>query len=1033
MILLALLSGSAIARDVDPGQGAVSVQNDEAGSVLLVDGEPFLVRGMNWDHSPVGTNYRYSLWVQDDAVIERVLGREMPLLRAMGVNAIRQYDDIPPRWVAWIYERYGIRTMVNPLFGRYGLQIDGRWVPNVDYSNPAHRAAIREATLAAVERFKGTPGVLLYVLGNENNYGLSWSSFEIEQLPVGERDTARARYLYSLFGEVVDAIHAADPTHPVAIANGDVQYIDLIASEVPHLDIFGTNVYRGASARDLYAVVRQKLGIPVLYTEFGADAFDAHANREDALTQARYVLREWTDLYQHVRGQPADSFGVAGNAIGGFVFQWSDGWWKYKQDERLDVHDTNASWSNGGYTEDWAEGRNNMNEEWFGICAKGPAEADGTYSIVPRPAYYALQSAWSLDPYAAGLNPAAIADRFAAVDPAVYLPTYETAAAAGAATLLSKAYVRDLRLDTWTFLTKDSRTGEPASFDHTESATFDLGVRPAPGVEGHVAVNVLGNVASNPIDAIRYESRGRGLVQAGPDGLDLSALDRVRLYQAGLSWDNPYFHLDLYHRTGHFHWGYEGDSFGFYRDAYYGDAIDIYDADAPTGVEIHGKQALEGAAIAFGPQVYWGANPTVIAKYRRATGPLTWTAIHQEDVAAQAQVTSSRAIPQPVGRKSALSLETAAGGVKLQVAGILAGTEHLGDAYTETVTAAETGKSYSDSGYHVLKDTIRMSDTLGAKAKVSFETGRVHAYALGTYRGLVAGGGPDPTTTFTGWSLKDGGSGNVIAGLAGVALDVGHLQIAPNALVQQPLVGPLPSVAAQWDGATGWYNPALTPRNIVDDPFVVDSNRKTVGGELLLVWDPTPATWFWAWDAAVQEDAPLAGSLDIVYRHQPTSRDATIGFTEDGTLFTFAAAPAAANVWDATLKLTGRPARDLRLLATLYAGQGQSTGQDDRLVFRYGAEVTVWWKQTALQLVGRVNDWGPYDYYRTFNLTYPLQTAADLSTGLNGLRLPLAGTRLGVRGTYRTLDAYSPAADTPLGGDPNGSEFELSTYLRVGL
>ena len=102
-------------------------------------------------------------------------------------------------------------------------------------------------------------------------------------------------------------------------------------------------------------------------------------------------------------------------------------------------------------------------------------------------------------------------------------------------------------------------------------------------------------------------------------------------------------------------------------------------------------------------------------------------------------------------------------------------------------------------------------------------------------------------------------------------------------------------------------------------------------------------------------------------------------------------------------------------------------------MFRYGADATVWWKQTALQLIGRVNDWGPYDYYRTFNLTYPLQTAADLSTGLNGLRLPLAGTRLGVRGTYRTLDAYSPAADTPLGGDPNGSEFELSTYLRVGL
>jgi hypothetical protein len=45
----------------------------------------------------------------------------------MGVNTIRQYTGVPAKWIKYIFENYGIYTMLNHSFGRYGLSIKGRW------------------------------------------------------------------------------------------------------------------------------------------------------------------------------------------------------------------------------------------------------------------------------------------------------------------------------------------------------------------------------------------------------------------------------------------------------------------------------------------------------------------------------------------------------------------------------------------------------------------------------------------------------------------------------------------------------------------------------------------------------------------------------------------------------------------------------------------------------------------------------------------------------------------------------------------
>lgn len=376
----------------------VQVYEDELGMKLIVKGENFIINGMNWDYFPIGTNYAFSIWQKPDAFIKTALHNEMTLLKEMGVNTIRVYTGIQPKWITYIYEKYGIYTMLNHSFGRYGYSHNGKWIPATDYDNKnAQEALLSEIEIMAKE-YKNTPGLLLYLLGNENNYGLFWSGAETEDFPDDENEKekigeTRGRALYKLMNKAAIKIKSLDKNHPVAICNGDVLYIDIVAEECKDVDIYGTNMYRGKSFDVAFETVKNKLNKPILFTEFGADAYNAIENKEDQKMQAFYMVENWKEIYQNAYGLKK-----AQNSIGGFTFQFSDGWWKYKQDYNLNIQDTVSTWANGGYALDFVKGKDNMNEEWFGICAKGKTDQKGFYQLKPRAAYYALQEVHKLNP-----------------------------------------------------------------------------------------------------------------------------------------------------------------------------------------------------------------------------------------------------------------------------------------------------------------------------------------------------------------------------------------------------------------------------------------------------------------------------------------------------------------------------------------------------------------------------------------------------------------------------------------------------------
>lgn len=1015
----------------------VKVVQDNSGMKLIVNGEDFIVNGVNWDYVPIGSTITDpGIWSRPDDIIMSALDAEMALLKNMGVNAIRTYD-LAPKWITYIYENYGIYTMLNITFGAYGLTINGAWTPQTDYADPATRQVLMDEARKMAETYKDTPGLLLYMIGNENNYHLSWTGAETEAIPIEGIDSNKiksARALYKAFNDATLEVKKIDTSHPVAICNGDLLYLDLVKEECTDIDIYGTNMYRGISFGDAFQRVKDELNLPVLFAEFGADAFNAKDNQEDQYTQAYYDVGNWRDIYENTAGH-----GKAGNSIGGFTFQFSDGWWKYKQTEDFDVHNTVATWPNGGYSKDQAQpGDNNMNEEWFGICAKGPTDFRGLYTLYPRAAYYALKEVHNINPYAVSTE--FMTDYFDNIQlmEAVLKARGSTPAGAG-----DKLGISELRAEISTFVTGGSLITTPESpdpnnpvfpnkqgFDNMESYFIGFEANPSSNVSANVSLNVLGNVAQNPINEIFYENRGRPQTFLTTNGNVITPADRVSVYQAEYSWNHQLFNLKGFYRTGHYHWGYEGDFFGLYPEANYGPNIDIYNGLAPNGIEIEGKKMLKGFKLAYGRELWWGANPAFLLKYSRTVAGVDLTAILHEDIDDPGAAVSSIAVPQPRTRRFTLQAKKEIGKLTVEAGGIWGG-QPLVDREFQIVEENE-------GQYQVFVDRVQNKDTWGGKVKLTYTRGNINWYAQSSAMGLVANGGYDQTQTFTGWRLKDSGSGNQNNFLTGLTYQVGKIQVAPNFLWQKPLVDPMPGDV----GGPGRL------RNILDDPFVVRSNRETIGGELLLTFDPTPATWMYSWDNDRVEDSKIAASAGVVYRHLPTSQDAAVIFPGTGRVPSAAdGAPPALDLWEVNTRIVSKINPELGVIANLYGGNGQANGPDARTIERFGGDLRVIYKTVKLSSHLKFNDWGPFDYHRDFNLTYPIQIMADISTTVGKQEwFILPSTTLGARFIWRSLDENSPryapnvvanefdtAPRVSPVGFPDGNEWELRTYISVNI
>jgi len=278
--------------------------------------EPFDIRGISWSPAERGDGFPTA------GAYLRAADRDLPLMRAANINTVKTYLPTDRVVLDKLLE-HGMVAIVTVLARM-----------NDDYAS-------------AVESLRDHPAVLMWLVGNAWNYNRSY-------------DTCSLEACYTRVNEVARKIKALDDKHPVATSfaptgelptESDLRRIDAV-------DLWGLNVYSQPGFFNRFTnwrLLGQQTGIrkPFFVSEYGSDAYDNRAGREDQAAQAAALRRQT----QEIRAQ-SSARNPALPCLGGTPFEWNDEWWK---------RGNPAAHDNAGFANQGVAGDQFANEEWWGI------------------------------------------------------------------------------------------------------------------------------------------------------------------------------------------------------------------------------------------------------------------------------------------------------------------------------------------------------------------------------------------------------------------------------------------------------------------------------------------------------------------------------------------------------------------------------------------------------------------------------------------------------------------------------------------
>ena len=1013
-----------------------TVQNQDGGWELLVDGKQFFVKGVNWAINPPGTSFTFNLWNESDATIRKVLDTEGALMKEAGINAIKLGPEIPRKWIEYLYNRHGIYTIIHDTFSRWGASANGRWYSPTNYYVEEIRENLRNSSRDIVRKYMDASGVLMFMFGDGNGDGLYWSGEEtpdiLAKYGVDPR-FRKARALFSLLEEVFQSAKELDPYHPVGFVTNDLGWVDLIAEECPSMDFLGVNINRGMQAGpDFWRDARQKINKPVVFASIGCDAWNAKSASEDQYHQAQWITSQWKDIYQNAYGN-----GRA-NALGGCVNEWTDNWYKSDYEsavgDQLSVHNTNPTLTDEGYWYDFTWGQPNMTPEWNGITSQGTRAYHLMFTEkVPRAAYYALQHIWSVDPWKVPENSGDASGEPVSGDENIQAVRINALDAHFSSLDLNFALSRgaDARewFPNWKISNQVTVTGMQSGNDiqktiqqegesifsafkdnqwgaSLKTTFWGIAEQKVPSghkLEGAVTLWMRHDaVIGKPITSIIYRTQEMGLAERPID-----------IYQAWFSWQGAGAEINARYHYGKGGWMGEGDYFNFNTECYDLFNNDIWDIKAPMSVEGRynfGLKGRQGLAVIAGPRIYSGAKPMIIGKWYQEFAPkdhtFAFSALAGQEFSSLNDELGEYGEPglyeEPNTLASLWFSWTPWLGFgpsfKAEAGVMTTNPRKIGDDYFLTVDAA---------GNPEKSGTINFTDTLAAKAGFSYTPiSYFSVQAEVVHAGLVADTNYVPALMST--VFADIGQGNRFEVKGGITGAYGNFNLALNTLYRKPYQGAI-------------TDPFMPKEVKIANPFSVGSNRESFSVEAIFSFDLEPSTWIWEWNNWDTEAAKLATSLRGRYYFFEGASDPGYYKGADGKRrYLDIGYPETNGNYELGWMIFYNPSADLRIGNSLnftrgfpFNGVSQDAIDENRTsISGWSETLKIRYKQLVVGGMMAFDLWGPVSSDRENNRTYPLRWSFDLAWGLTSKpSLMDSSSRVGVAWNGVIRDRYSTNAE----------------------
>jgi beta-galactosidase/beta-glucuronidase len=226
------------------------------------------------------------------------LERDFQQMRAAGINTVFGWDPV----------EFDELTLEAAAQAGLGVAIPYDVDFNADFREGDVRHRATDQVLQLVSHHQGHPALRMWALGNElfqRSVPPNWCA-----TPISDDDTQRGRALADWLIEAADAVHAADPRHPVLYREAEESYLPWLANALrerpasrPWL-IYGMNAYTPRLGDILKVWPQLGLDAAVLVSEFALYSAPRGARAQG-----------FRDLWATIRSQPD-------YVLGGAVYVW---------------------------------------------------------------------------------------------------------------------------------------------------------------------------------------------------------------------------------------------------------------------------------------------------------------------------------------------------------------------------------------------------------------------------------------------------------------------------------------------------------------------------------------------------------------------------------------------------------------------------------------------------------------------------------------------------------------------------------------